>query len=186
MRGARIAMFTACAVLIAGLATAAYYTTRLLADARDNAVIAELARGRDIAVDPQAPPDVLFARLGFLTARDRFDEAQPLVNRIAASGDRRLVVAAQYDMANARLRTAIDHLESNDIDPAVPLVRLAKDGYRRALALDPGDWDAKYNLDIAMRLVRDFPQIETSGEDIPPEAARRLWTDLPGLPKGLP
>ncbi len=37
-----------------------------------------------------------------------------------------------------------------------------------------------------MRLVRDFPQLDVEGEEIPPEAAKKLWTDLPGLPRGLP
>ncbi|MEZ0212137.1 MAG: hypothetical protein ACAH27_04195 [Xanthobacteraceae bacterium] len=186
MKGGRLVICLAGGVLLAGLAASAWTAARLLNERRDNAIIADLVRGRDVAVDPQARPDVLYARLAFLTARDRLDEAQPLVNRIATSHDRRLAVAAQYELANARLRTAIGHLESNDIDPAIPLVRLAKDGYRRALGLDPGFWDAKYNLDIAMRLVRDFPQIETDGETIPPEAAKRLWSDLPGLPQGLP
>jgi mxaK protein len=66
------------------------------------------------------------------------------------------------------------------------LVRLAKDGYRRSLALDPGLWDAKYNLDVAMRLVRDFPQIDRMSEEEPADLPVRLWSDLPGLPRGLP
>ncbi|MFK8253004.1 hypothetical protein [Ancylobacter terrae] len=186
MTRARLFITLACLALIGSLGASAWYGARLLADRRDNALIGDLARGRDLAVDPQARPPVLYARVAFLTARDRLDEAQPLVNRIAASDDAGVAIAAQYELANARLRTAIEHLQSNDIDPAVPLVRLAKEGYRRALALDPDFWDAKYNLDVAMRLVRDFPQIEVDGEEIPPEAAKRLWTDLPGLPKGLP
>lgn len=173
-------------VLGASLAAALYFAVRLGLDRRDNALIASITAGHDLATDPADPAALLFARLHFLATRDRLDEAQPLVQQIAAAGDRTVAVAALYDMANARLRAAIAHLEANRIDPAIPLVRLAKEGYRRALTLDPGFWDAKYNLDIAMRLVRDFPQLDTEGEEIPPEAAKRLWTDLPGVPKGLP
>nr|WP_245404792.1 hypothetical protein [Ancylobacter gelatini] len=172
--------------MVIGLAGALWFGARLHAERADNATIAALAAGQEVAVSPDAAPEVLFARLHFFTYRDRLDEAQPLLNRLAVDGNRPLAVASLYDMANARLRLAIDHLGTNDIDPAIPLVRLAKDGYRRALTLDPGFWDAKYNLDIAMRLVRDFPQIDVDGEEIPPEAAKRLWTDLPGLPQGLP
>lgn len=186
MRAGRLILVLCAAALVAGLAGMAWFAARLYVEHRDNATIAALAAGQDREVAPGDAPPVLFARLGFLTYRDRLDEAQPLLNRLAAGEDRALAVTALYDMANARLRLAIDHLGTNDIDPAIPLVRLAKEGYRRALTLDPGFWDAKYNLDIAMRLVRDFPQIETDGEEIPPEAAKRLWTDLPGLPKGLP
>lgn len=173
-------------VLVAGLAATAFIAGRLLLDRRDNALIASLTAGHDLATGPEDPPALIFARLHFLTTRGQLDEAQPLLNQLLGRNDRRIAVAALYDMANARLRTALDHLESGRIDPAVPLVRLAKENYRRALTLDPGFWDAKYNLDVAMRLVRDFPQIDAEGEEIPPEAAKRLWTDLPGLPKGLP
>lgn len=186
MRLGRLVIVASKLLLVLGVAVAAYSSAVLIVDRRVNSDIAALLSGRDIPIAEDARPELMLARLAFLTTRDRFDEAQPLLNRIAASGDRRIAAVASYDLANARLRAAIGHLEINDIDPAVPLVRLSKEGYRRALMRDPSFWDAKYNLDIAMRLVRDFPDIETSGEEIPPEAAKRLWTDLPGLPQGLP
>ncbi|WP_428030218.1 hypothetical protein [Ancylobacter sp.] len=186
MRRERLALIATFLVLVGSLAAAAWFGARLFIVERDNALIASLGAGHDLAVGTEDPPELLFARLHFLATRGRLDEAQPLLNRLGSSPDRRLAVAALYDMANARLRLAIDHLESNRIDPAIPLVRLAKENYRRALMVEPGFWDGKYNLDLAMRLVRDFPQIDVDGEEIPPEAAKRLWTDLPGLPKGLP
>ena len=186
VRHGRLILFASAILLAASLCASGIFATRLIIDQRANTDIVGLASGHDVTVAPDVRPELLFARLVFLTTRDRFDEAQPLVNRIATSGAPRIAAAALYDLANGRLRVAIGHLESNDIDPAVPLVRLAKEGYRRALTVDPGFWDAKYNLDVAMRLVRDFPQIETSGEEIPPDAAKRLWTDLPGIPRGLP
>lgn len=186
MRRERVLIPALALLLLTSLGAAGTFATRLLLDWQANGDIAALGTGHDVPVSANARPEVLFARLAFLTIRDRFDEAQPLMNRIAATGDRAIASAAYYDLSNARLRAALVHLEINEIDPAVPLVRLAKEGYRRALALDPGFWDAKYNLDIAMRLVRDFPQIETSGEELPPEAAKRLWTELPGVPRGLP
>jgi mxaK protein len=186
MRTRRLALTATFALLVASLATAVWLAARLFVVERDNGLIASLAAGHDLAISAEDPPALLFARLHFLTTRDRLDEAQPLLNRLAAGEDQDLAVAALYDMANARLRVAFNHLESNRIDPAIPLVRLAKDNYRRALVLAPGFWDGKYNLDIAMRLVRDFPQIDLEGEELPPDAVKKLWTDLPGLPRGLP
>lgn len=186
MSAGRLVIVLSASLLVAGLASTLWFASRLYVQHNDNIMIAALAAGQDEAIAPASSSAVLLARLHFLTFRDRLDEAQPLLNRLATGDSRPLSIAALYDMANARLRLAIDHLGSNDIDPAIPLVRLAKEGYRRALMLDPGFWDAKYNLDIAMRLVRDFPQLDIEGEDVPPEAAKRLWTDLPGLPQGLP
>jgi mxaK protein len=152
----------------------------------DNQVIAELAAGVDKTVAETSHPNVLLARAHFLLIRDHLDEAEPLVARIAESGTPGLAAVALYDLANARLRRALELLNASKIDPAVPEVRLAKTAYRRALSHDPTFWDTKYNLDIAMRLVRDFPQIELAPEEPPPGTQRRPWTDLPGLPKGLP
>ncbi len=91
-----------------------------------------------------------------------------------------------YNMANARMRAAIAAIGKGDYDKAIPLVALAKSEYRSALRLDAADWDAKYNLDIAMRLVRDLPQAVGEDEEKPLETPQKLWTDLPGVPKGLP
>ncbi|MBB2974070.1 hypothetical protein [Mesorhizobium sp. RMAD-H1] len=152
----------------------------------DNRIIAGLAAGRDIAVGDGARPEILLARGQFLMRRGRVDEAQALVPAVRASGNQRVLAALQYDLANARLRKALTLLEEMKIDQAVPLINLAKDGYRAALSVRPDFWDARYNLDVAMRLVRDFPETEQSSEEPPQETPERLWTDLPGLPRGLP
>jgi len=160
--------------------------TRLVLLSTRNHTITRLAEGFDVPVAMESDPRLLLARAHFLLVRDRIDEARPLVDHIVEAGEKNTAAAALYDLANARLRLALDHLEWNEIDPAVPQVRLAKDAYRRALGFDPDCWNAKYNYDVAMRLVRDFPQIETVPEDPPPNAKKRPWTDLPGLPQGLP
>jgi mxaK protein len=153
---------------------------------QDNGAISRLSAGEDLPVAAGARPEVLLARAHFLLQRGRMDEAQALVPAVKTSSDVQLLANFHYNLANARLRAAYSLLEQNRVDPAIPLVRLAKDGYRAALAINPGDWDARYNLDLAMRLVRDFPQIERSFDDPPPQIPKQLWTDLPGVPKGLP
>ena len=183
---ARLRLWLTGLILTVALGGAAFSGARLLLAQHDNGLIRSLGAGHDLATSASDPVPLLYARLHFLLVRDRLDEAQPLLNQILREGDARQSSAALYAMANARLRVAFAQLEKGRIDPAIPLVRLAKEGYRRALGLEPEFWDAKYNLDIAMRLVRDFPQIEQSGEELPPEAAKKLWTELPGLPKGLP
>ncbi|MBS7538861.1 hypothetical protein KHC27_07925 [Ancylobacter lacus] len=182
----RFLLWATLAVLAASLIGVGTAGWRLARAARDNAAIDALAAGRDLPLGPAAGPEAAMARLHFLLLRGRLDEARPVLAAVVARGAPALAAAALYDTANARLRKALEHLEVGQIDAAIPLVRLAKDSYRRALLIDPSFWDAKYNLDIAMRLVRDFPQLDQDGEEPPPEAAKRLWTDLPGIPKGLP
>lgn len=177
--------------LAAGLiasATALAMLTWHIADVRgDNAIIDALKSGDDIAIDPRtASGQVLVARSEFLLRRDRREEAQALLDASSAIADPKLRARLVANHANARIRDAISAVERVDNDKAIPLTRLAKDEYRLALRLDPDAWDIKYNFDVAMRMVRDFPGYETEGEDVPPDAPTRLWTDLPGVPKGLP
>jgi len=175
------------AAFLAALAGSVLTLTDAALAWRDNRAIDALVAGRDVPVKPSARFEVKFARAYFLLQHDRVDEAQVLVEEIAAGGEPKRLVNLHYDLANARLRAAFVLIEQGRIDAAASYVRLAKDGYRRALTIDPEHWDAKYNLDVAMRLVRDFPQMGAEVfEDTPRELPKRLWTDLPRLPRGLP
>ena len=166
------------------LAVAVAFT--LVRHAADNRTIAALAAGEDVAVSANASPVLQFARARFLLARERFDEARPHIDRAASRGDRSIAVAVLYDAGNAQLRRALDIVSTQRYDDTIAAVSLAKEHYLRALRLDPDQWDAKLNLDVAMRLVRDLPDGKPKGDEETPEAPERLWTDLPGKPRGGP
>lgn len=172
------------------LAGAAAVLTReaiqLITHVRDNQTILGLIAGRDLAVADDAAPRLLFARAHFLMTHERPNDAQHVVDVITRSGDTAMATAALHDLGNTRLARAIDLLERMAVDAAIPEIRLAKENYRATLRRAPTLWDAKYNLDIALRLIRDFPEIERELEEEPQQTPKRLWTDLPGLPKGLP
>lgn len=175
------------AALAASVTALGLLTWRLHDVRRDNDIIAALKAGDDIAIDPRTASDeVLIARSEFLLARDRRDEAQVLLDASSGMRDPKLRSRLVYNHANARIRDAIAAVERGDTDKAIPLTRLAKDEYRQALRLDPAAWDIKFNYDVAMRIVRDFPGHDSDGEEPPPDAPTKLWTDLPGVPKGLP
>jgi len=161
--------------------------------AADNRIIVDLQAGRDIEVDASARPAVVLARALYLVHRDRIDSALPLVETLAAANadghpqHPAQAVDALYSIGNARVRQGLDLIERGGLsDGATAPVRLAKDAYLRALRLEPQHWDAKYNLDVASRLVRDFPVNEQEGEDDLPDPMTKLWTELPGVPRGLP
>jgi mxaK protein len=173
--------------LVASMAAFAYVAWLYIDAQRQNALIQRLAGGEDVAIDIAAAPDaILLARADYLLARDRIDEAQTIADVAAARNAPETRAALLYNLANARLRIAIEAIEQGALDKAIASVNLAKTAYRLALRIDPEAWDAKYNLDIAMRLVRDLPQQDDTAEDKSPEEPKQLWTDLPGIPKGLP
>jgi mxaK protein len=151
-----------------------------------NDVIEALRAGRDVPVDVEARPEALLARLAFLTKRDELDQARRMLEALDRSGDAQLRARAHYLVANALLRTALEHIERSELEAANPFVNLSKREYRRALQIDPELWDAKFNIDVAARLVRDFPDFERKSGDELGVDPKKLWTDIPGKPKGLP
>lgn len=170
--------------VLAALAATGGLGLRAWQQHRDNAAIRALAGGRDTAPAPGADPRVAHARALFMAWRDRIPEAEAHAPALARAP---AVLRGEYHYAigNARLRAGFDALAANRIDDATAQVNLAKAAYRQALRARPDDYDAKVNLDLAMRLVRDLPRDGQDGDETetPPE---RLWTDLPGLPRGAP
>jgi mxaK protein len=151
-----------------------------------NRTIAALTGGHDIVIPSDAAPGLLFARAYFLLTHDRLDEAQPLVGALDNRADTRQRAALHYDMGNARLKLAFDRIERGDFDAAGALVGLAREDYREAIRLDPDGWNARFNFDVASRLVREYPSFGLSRDDERRRGPRPLWTELPNIPRGAP
>ncbi len=152
---------------------------------KDNAAIRALAEGHEVALREDADPHAVHARILFLAWRDKLAETQELLPRLA-DGQADLRSDAHFAIANARMRSGYDHIEAGSFEDATPEIELAKSAYREALRAEPGNRDAKVNLELAMRLVRDLPRPLAEGEEDPENQPRQLWTDLPGMPRGAP
>lgn len=151
-----------------------------------NDAIASLAANKDVPVDPKSSPsEVILARVNQLIFHDRIDEAQTLLSSSEAKIDPQVRARALYNIANERTRKGSEFVRKGDLDHAAALINVAKSEYRLALKLDPDDWNTKFNLDIAMRIVRDLPQADNLSDD-EQATPKKVWTDLPGVPKGLP
>ncbi|CAO4175590.1 MxaK protein [Methylorubrum populi] len=151
-----------------------------------NAAIAALEAGRDIAVTSEAPDALLVARTQFLAARDRLGEAEPLLDTLDRRSAAEAAARARYAVANARIRQAFLLIERSELDKAGPQVTLARQDYRRALQARPDFWDAKFNFDVASRLIRDFPEFDRKFGDELKAEPKQIWTDIPGQPRGGP
>lgn len=177
-------------LLVALCLTLVLATAALLIEWRSavdaNETIAALGEGHDIAVNASARPEALLARIAFLAARNDVEHARALLGALDHSGGAETRARGHYLLGNALLRKAFEQIERSELEAATPLVNLAKREYRRALQLTPDYWDAKFNLDVAARLVRDFPEFERKSGDELSADPKKLWTDIPGKPKGLP
>lgn len=99
-------------------------------------------------------PQVAFAQGYALAAHG--DNLRALTRyRQAVEAGGPLAVAALYNIGNLHLRQGIAAQAAGQKAQSLALFELAKQSYRDALAGDPGFWDAKYNLERALRLAPD-------------------------------
>ncbi|MEW6438598.1 MAG: MxaK protein [Pseudomonadota bacterium] len=171
-------------VIVLALATAAAFAI-WARDAGRNRTIAGLADNHDIAVAQNAAPKLLFARAYFLITHRRLDDAQAMTSLFDLRGNDKARADLHYDLGNGRLLAAFDKIDSADFDAAGALVGLAQEDYIEAMRLNPDDWDARYNFDVAARLVRQYPSF-TNYPDPRRAGPRPIWTELPNVPRGEP
>jgi mxaK protein len=178
---------------------------------RATRINAQIASGEAIADVPGQPPEVRFAQAHALArgGGSRADPASASAAAWPASGpasapagangardaalnryralqaDPKLGSAARYNSANLLVRQAVDVRASTQPGQAIALLELAKEYYRDVLREDPSQWDARYNLERAQRLLPD-PEEE---DNAPPGAERnreRAVTTMRGYSPGLP
>lgn len=170
------------ALLALSAALSAVQAWRLQRDRSLNRDIA--AAGADRGGDePSVRPELRFARAHAQAASGATDAA---LNRYAAlHDDSALGRAARYNGANLLLRQAVALRAGNQAGQALALIELAKESYREVLRQDPNDWNARYNLERAQRLLPD----PDGDEEVAPALRRdaeRAATTMRGYSPGLP
>ena len=106
-------------------------------------------------------PEVLLTRASALSAGGQFEQAETALVKIidqrqsAPAGQ-----TARYNLANHYLRQALQ----GDLPDAHTrsLIELAKQRYRDLLLINPANWDARYNLELALRVA---PEITAERKD---------------------
>lgn len=162
---------------------------RLQAAYADNAAIAALLAGRDAPLGGWVgrPAPVLAARALYLARHGREDEAKVLWDALDGQGTGEERAQAAYNLGTFYLQAALDKVEAGRLEQAATRAALAKQALRRALQWQPDYWDAKFNLEIAMRLLPEMDRFGQADEEEPPDARpKALWTQVPGFPRGRP
>jgi mxaK protein len=92
--------------------------------------------------------------------------------------------ASQYNLGNLYLRDALKRGTDQGFE-SLPLIELAKQSYRDLLREKPDDWDARYNLERALRLA---PEVDPGvvDEPEPPEKEENVATTLQHAKIDLP
>ena len=111
-------------------------------------------------------------------------EAAALLRRAADKSRGELRQIALYDLGNLYLRDALRMRQSGADASALPLFELAKESYRAALLERPDLWDAKFNLELALRVSPDPDPDETGAP--PVLTGERAVTTMRSFTLGLP
>jgi mxaK protein len=114
----------------------------------------------------------------------RVAEAAALLRRAADATRGQLRQVALYDLGNLYLREALRMRQSGADASALPLLELAKESYRSVLLERPDLWDAKFNLELALRLGPDPDDDDTGASPIP--TGERAVTTMRAFTLGLP
>ena len=134
----------------------------------------------DLPVDDR---QISLARAVALSNAGNSDAALHLFNALAMPEARdEIARAALFDTGNLYLRQGLRQAAN----PAVflPMLELAKQRYREVLRLDPGDWDARFNLERTLRYAPEdkeaFEQPDAQPVERPPNKLPELLApDLP-------
>ena len=138
-----------------------------------NAAIVPAAASNDATAIPEAK----LVR-AVTMAKSDYDGALAGYKAVIQGGREDLRRIALYDLGNLDLRQAL-HVGLDDEARSLPLVELAKQSYRNLLRRDPGDWDARYNLERTLRLAPedDDDTDEDTGPPDPREHERSTIAD---------
>ena len=146
---------------------------------------AAIADGSILTSKATLPPEGIFAQAYLNGQKGKHDEAVALYKRVESASNTRLGLAAKFNRANRYLVQAMELDQDTANQLGLPLVEMAKDTYRLVLRAEPSTWDAKYNLERALRLVPD-PD-DSDDEDLPPpQQSERALTTMRGFTLGLP
>ena len=172
------AMACAAAVLVNGM--------RLQQAAQVNRAVAAAAQKsaeQDPAPAPtDAPREVRLARAVALAQAGAYDAAFKAYGGLIQQDSLDAIGRqALYNLGNMHLRQAAGAEASA---PAMPMVELAKQRYRDLLRMDSDDWDARYNLERALRLAPEeqAPQAAQSSEPVERRRVQVHGFDAADLP----
>lgn len=121
-----------------------------------------------------------FAQAWLLHQKGEFDRALKAYTEIEAQGSEDFQRAIRFNMADLYMQQASVAGRKGEQDIATPLIELAKHQYRQLLREDSQHWQAKYNLETALKLLPDLDTAEFPDDVMPersPESAGSVEID---------
>jgi mxaK protein len=177
-----VPVFVGCVLLIF-LVGASFQGFRLYRLSVYNRMLHDIAR---VELNESSPGEIIFAKARYLDRQGNYQEALRLYNSIENKGDAAFQQRVRYNMATIYLREAAKHWNAQGVwayAQVNTLLELAKHRYRQVLRMDPGNFDARFNLEYAYRITP--PPKEKDKADWRGSKSS-VFATLPGIPGGGP
>lgn len=168
-------------LIAATLASASVFVSTAIQLYQTNKLNAFIANVEQYDETPDMPKAML-AKAYTLEQSDKGNEALDVLSHVVASDDREVIIPALMNRANINLREALK-LAADD-KKRIPLTELAKQDYRKALLIDPMQWDIRYNLELALTVVPELPEQDVIFEK--PSVLRQRTVESKGFKVDLP
>lgn len=162
-----------CAALAAQQGWHLYHSERV-----NSAIVSARLSDYDASV-----PQARFARAVSLARAGESDAAIKAYKSLIGEQRHDLRERALYNLGNLYMRNALANIA--DVSQSLPLVELAKRSYRDLLRQEPADWDARYNLELALRLAPEVEH-EYAEEEVDPTEREQSTSTLQGVRIDLP
>lgn len=126
-------------------------------------------------------PNVEFARAAYLANAGEHIRALLIYQRLATEVTGDLQASARYNLSNLLVKESMRAIHPNESQPTL---ELAKQMYRDLLKKNPEFWDARYNLELVLRLAPDnSSSVDDFSEHIVSVKTER---EISGADRGLP
>jgi mxaK protein len=120
-------------------------------------------------------PQARFAHAATLAKSGNYDQAVSTYKELVQSDENGLKRAATFNLGNVHLHEALLR-GPQDETRWLPMIEFAKQSYRNLLRDDPAAWDARYNLEYALRLAPELEESASTEQGPPPDSERTTST----------
>jgi mxaK protein len=145
----------------------------------------QISKNEIADMQASSPAQIKFARARELDQKNDQAAALAIYKNLESEAGGTLRNDARFNSGNLYMRKAQVLKNTPQSAQAVPLVELAKQSYREVLRADPHYWDARYNLERALRAQPDADEGSVS-EGAAPLNSERAATTMRGETLGLP
>jgi hypothetical protein len=133
---------------------------------------------------PELAGSGIRARTVAVRTRNDYEGAVRAYKALSRTTEGTLLQSVLYNLGNLHLREALKY-GPDEIGRSLPLAELAKTSYRELLHLNPGHWNAKYNLERALRLAPEREDVLVEAPPLPQNSERAVTT-MKAFTLGLP